>query len=127
MKKFVKYAISPLITIIILLIILGIKQMYPFGNNTICMIDMPIGYVPAYTQLWDIIHREGNIFYNFNLGAGSNIYGAIISNGFVSPINWLVAIFSRDNIAGAMSILLIIKMALMALTSYIFLIKYLKT
>ena len=119
-NKILEYMITPMITIGILLFIFLIKQIYPFGNNTICTVDMPVGYVPAYTQLWDILHNEGNIFYNFNLGAGSNIYGAIISNGFLSPINWIVGLFSRENIAGAMSVLIIIKMSLMALTSYIF-------
>lgn len=119
-EKILEYIATPLITLIILVFIFIVKQIYPFGNGTICTVDMPIGYVPAYTQLWDILHGEGNIFYNFNLGSGSNVYGALISNGLFSPINWIIGLFSRDNIAGAMSILLVIKMMLMALTSYIF-------
>lgn len=118
--KILEYMITPMTTILILLFIFLVKQIYPFGDYTICTVDMPIGYVPAYTQLWDILHGLGNIFYNFNLGAGSNIYGSIISNGFLCPVNWIVGLFSRENIAGSMSIILIIKMALMALTSYIF-------
>ncbi len=118
-KKILPYLIAPVIVVVMLLVIFLIKGIYPFGTRSIAIADMAQGYVPIYTHLWDVIHSGDSMLYNFNLGSGSNIYGSWVLNVLYSPIAWLVALTSRDNILGFFSIFLIIKTALMALTSFI--------
>ena len=52
--------------------------------------------------------------YNFNIGGGENAYVAIPK----SPINWLVALGKRENILMTGSWLVVLKFALLSITTY---------
>lgn len=114
------YVLSLFFTILILLIILFIKGIYPFGHNTIATGDMNQSYVTFYHFLYDIFHNGKNIFYNFELGMGSNIYGGFVSDGFFNPTSWLIVFSSRANILYNMTFIIIAKFIIVALFTTIF-------
>ena len=115
------YLISLIIPVIILLIVFIIKDLYPFGSETISNADMGQAYLPAYYNLWDLFHGNTDLFFNFNIGAGSNIYDLGSIYGFFDPTNWLIALTSRNNIPNFINYLLIIKISLISLSScYVF-------
>lgn len=118
-----KWFIPALIVFVLLMINYAIKGIAPFGDRYISYIDMEVGYVPVYYSIWDMFHGKGNIFYNFFLGMGSNVYGSLCMNAFYSPLNWIVAIVPRGAISAFLSWLLIIKLALMATTMLYFIRK----
>ena len=122
MKVF-KWFIPTIVVTFILLLNYAIKGIAPFGNNYISYIDMEIGYVPVYYSLWDVVHSGGSLFYNFFLGAGSNVYGSLVSNALYSPLTWIVCIVPRASISAFLSWFLIIKLSLMATTMYLFIRK----
>jgi uncharacterized membrane protein YfhO len=122
MKVF-KWFIPSLIVFVMLMINYACKGIAPFGDRYISYIDMEVGYVPVYYSLWDAVRGGGNFFYNFFLGAGSNVYGSLISNAFISPLTWLVVMVPRNAISAFLSFYLIIKLALMATTIYYFIRK----
>ncbi len=121
--KIFKWFIPALIVFVVLMINYACKGIAPFGNKYVSYIDMEVGYVPVYYSLWDAVRGGGNFFYNFFLGAGSNVYGSLISNAFISPLTWLVVIIPRSSISAFLSWYLIIKLALMATTMYYFIRK----
>lgn len=118
--KYLKFLIPSAIVIVLTLIIYAIKGIYPFGTLTVAHADMGQSYETFYHLLWDAIRNGKSILYSYVLGSGSNVFGGFLLDGFASPLAWIIALFKRENIKFAFSFLLIIKMALIALTTYIF-------
>ena len=119
-KKYGKFLIAPVIAIVITLVIYAIKGIYPFGGMTIAHADMGQSYETFYHLLWDILRGGKSLFYSYTLGSGSNVFGGVLLDGFASPLAWLIILFKRENIIYAFSYLLLIRIALIALTTYIF-------
>ena len=119
MKKYKKFLVSPLIVVGILLVIYATKGIYPFGSLTIANGDMGQSYMPFYYFLYDIIYNGKNILYDYTLGMGSNMYGGFIIDGLFNPSSYIILLNSRDNIPYMFSFVMIIKVAFVALTSFI--------
>lgn len=119
-KKYGKFLIAPIIAVAIILVIYAIKGIYPFGGMTIAHADMGQSYETFYHLLWDILRGGKSILYSYTLGSGSNVFGGVLLDGFASPLAWLIILFKRENIIYAFSYLLLIRIALIALTTYIF-------
>lgn len=125
-KKYGKFLIAPVIAVAIALLIYAVKGIYPFGGMTIAHADMGQSYETFYHLLWDILRGEKSLLYSYILGSGSNVFGGALLDGFASPLAWLIVLFKRENIIYAFSYLLLIRIALIALTTYIFLNKIYK-
>ena len=125
MKVF-KWFIPTLVVFVLLMINYAIKGIAPFGSKYISYIDMEVGYVPVFYSMWDMVRGGGNLFYNFFLGMGSNVYGSLVMNAMFSPLNWLVILVPRGAISAFLSWLLIIKLSLMATTMLYFIRKVFK-
>lgn len=117
--KYRKFLIAPLGVSFILLLLYAIKGIYPFGNMTIANADMGQSYMTFYHFLYDVIHNGKNIFYDYTLGMGSNMYGGFIIDGLFNPLAWIILLTNRENIANMFSFILILKVAFIALTSFI--------
>ena len=118
-SKILEYSLPAVISIAVILFAMIVKGIAPFGKNSIGYIDFNDGLVPAYTQLWDLFHGNGNVFVDWDLGAGGSVITSFVINSFLSPISWLISIFPREQIVYGISLLVIIKFALIATTSYI--------
>ena len=125
-KKYGKFLIAPVIAVAIALLIYAVKGIYPFGEMTIAHADMGQSYETFYHLLWDILRGGKSLLYSYTLGSGSNVFGGALLDGFASPLAWLIILFKRKNIIYAFSYLLLIRIALIALTTYIFLNKIYK-
>lgn len=118
-KKYRKFLIAPLSVTIILLIIYAIKGIFPFGRMTIANGDMGQSYMTFYHFLYDIFYNGKNIFYDYTLGMGSNMYGGFMIDGLLNPSAFLILLGSRESIPYMFSIILTVKIAFIALTSFI--------
>lgn len=116
-KRYKKYWLPPIIVMIILLIIYAIKGIHPFGNNTIANADMGQSYMTFFHYLYDILKNGANVFFDYNLGMGSNMLGGEVADGFLNPVIWIIAIFPRDFIPYTFSYILIIKLMLIAFSA----------
>ncbi len=114
------YVIPPALVAAIMMTVYAIKGFYPFGSATIIYGDMGQGFIPICYHLYDVIHHGKSLFWDPFLGTGSNIFGSEALSGMFSPVSWLVALPPRDNIPYFMSFLLVIRMALMAVSSVAF-------
>lgn len=117
-KSKLHYLIAPILVLITFGIIMMIKGVYPFGTNLVASLNMDDVYIPAYYKLYDVLHGNASIFYDYNLGGGTSILGTLISNGLLSPISWLVYFVSRGYIPHFMSFIVLIKLILISITSY---------
>ncbi len=114
-----EYSVPGLVACLIFLLAMIIKGIVPFGTKSLSIIDYNEGLVPAYTSLWDFLHGQTSFFATFELGAGVPMYASNIVNSFLSPISWLIGIFSRESVIFGVAFLLIVKFALMSTTAYI--------
>lgn len=120
-KKNLLYLLPPIIVCTILLIMFYFQGLYPFGDKTVIQVDADYQYIAILYKIWDIIHNNHNMFFDFLIGGSLNIYTSLIIQGSVfSPITWLVGIVSRNSIINFFNILVIIKISLISLTSYIY-------
>ena len=123
MKKYIKYIIPSIITFIILGIIYYFNGLYPFGSKPLVQVDADYLYIPVLYKIYDVLHGVGNIFYD-DIGLGNSLYASLIIQGSLfSPLNLLLYFIDRNNIIEFFGLFIIIKLCLVALTSYIYIDK----
>ena len=123
MKRKFKYLIPSLITLGILLIIFYCEKLYPFYNNSIVQVDADYQFIPVLYRIYDFLHGTQGIIYD-DIGLGNNIYISMIIQGSIfSPLSLLLYFTERDNIVIFFNIIVIVKMCLLSLTTYIYINK----
>ena len=126
MKKKIKFIIPSIITLIILLIIFYFQGLYPFDNNSIVQVDADYQFIPVLYRIYDFLHGNGNIIYD-DIGLGNNIYISMIIQGSIfSPLSLLLYFTDRGNIVNYFNIIVIVKICLLSLTTFIFINKKFK-
>ena len=114
-------AVSPALTVIVLIcIVYLIKGIYPFGTATIDYYDMSQQMVAFYYHLFDAIHSDKSVFFDWYTALGTNMI-QISSVSSLSPLNIFFLFVPREGMFRSLSVFLMLKMALMALFMYIFL------
>ena len=113
----IDYFIAPFIVTVILLVIYGIKGVYPFGPNTIAYYDMPTNTVTGFTHFWDLLHGKIGLFTSWYIPMGISSYAL---NGFLVPVNYFFLFISRDSILYSMSFFLIFVMSLCSVTMSVY-------
>lgn len=126
MKKKLKFIVPSMITLAILSIIFCFQELYPFGGNSIVQVDADFQFIPVLYRIYDFLHGSGNIIYD-DIGNGNNIYISMIIQGSIfSPVSLLLYFTSRANIINFYNIIVIVKLCLISLTTYIYINKAFK-
>lgn len=119
MKK-IRFIIPIIVCLIILLVMFYIDGLYPFGNNSLVQVDADYQFIPILYRIYDFIHGNGSIIYD-DIGFGNNIFISMVIQGSIfSPLSLLLFFTSRDNIVNYFNIIVMIKICLISLTSYIY-------
>ena len=119
MKK-IRFILPSVITLLILFIIFDFNNLYPFDNNSIVKVDADYQFIPILYHIYDFLHGDVGIIYN-DIGLGNNIYISMIIQGSIfSPLSMLLYFTDRENIVNYFNIIVIVKMCLLSLTSYIY-------
>ena len=122
MKK-IRFMFPILVSIVIMLIIFWYEGLYPFGDGTLIQVDADYQYVPILYRIYDFLHGNAGIIYD-DIGMGNNIYVSMIIQGSIfSPLSLLLYFTSRDNIVNYFNIIVMIKICLLSLTSYIYIVR----
>jgi len=126
MRKKLRFIVPSLITLGILLVLFYYQGLYPFSDNSIVQVDADYQFIPVLYRIYDFLHGNGNIIYD-DIGLGNNIYiSMVIQGSLFSPLSLLLYFTSRTNIPCFFNILVIIKMCLISLTTYIYINKSFK-
>lgn len=122
-KKVLLYLFPGLITILVMLIVLAAKGIWPFGSNRIDLFDNMQQVAPLYAHLWDAMHGKADIWFDWYTGLGTNVSMSISAFSMISPFNILLYLCPRDYILEFISILTIVKTFVMAVAMYAFINK----
>ena len=99
-----------------------IKGMYPFGSGSIMMTDMYSQYVPLLYRFYDVVSGQKNLFVDFRLSGGANMYVDTI-NEVLNPFNYVLFLFGRDMIYKAVNVVLLCYVTAAAVSANYFLLK----
>lgn len=88
-------------------------KVYPFDENY-CLLYSDLGqqYYPQLVHLYDIIHSGKDIFYSWSSALGYSFLGNF--GNVASPFNLIILLFKRDNIAFAITVIVLIKLMVIA-------------
>ena len=116
-KSFVKenrfIVLSGLVALAAILLFYIIKQITPFGNNTLYASDLYHQYGPLFSELRDRLESGESLLYSWNTGLGSPFIGNFF-NYLSSPFGLVVTLYSARGIADAISIIVACKVSLSA-------------
>lgn len=105
--------------ILILLAVMAICGIIPFGNKTTLVWDSLLQHKDYYGYLWDVFHGKASIEYSAEKSLGGRMIGLI---GFYisSPLNIFLIFFSKVNIPYFMVFIILLRIGLCSVTGYIY-------
>lgn len=91
------------------------NQVYPFGDHGVLIIDSLHQYLPFFTEFHEKLVNSESLLYSFGGGLGFNFW-ATFAYYLASPLNFLVALFPKENMMDVMALLIVLKIGLCGLT-----------
>lgn len=113
------YFIPSVFTALIVMLIYRKYGLYPFGGGSVSWCDMNQQSIPLLMDLKDILDGKESIFFNMKNAGGMNFYGVFFFF-LSSPINLLVKFVDKQDMILFVNILVVLKLALSALTANIY-------
>ncbi|HOO27819.1 MAG TPA: YfhO family protein, partial [Lachnospiraceae bacterium] len=123
MKEKIKYILPVLLTMVLGSIVLAVKKMFPFGNDTIDYYDMAQQIAAFYYHVYDMLHGEKAFFFDWYTALGVNMAMSTSGCSNLSPFNLFFLFVPRDMLLESLSIFNLLKMMCMTFTMYLFLHK----
>lgn len=118
--KLRSYALPPFITCVGMILIMIIKQIYPFGSMGLGYNDNMHQVVPMYSLIWDVLHGRASSVYSLQIGMGTDLTVMRSTYSLLSPFNLLLLLTPRSYILGFISVMTIVKMSCMSVAMYFF-------
>ncbi len=99
----------------IMLLIHILRGIYPFGNETVLVLDLNAQYVYFYEALRDVVWGDNSLLYSFSRALGGEFLG-MYAYYLASPLSWLVVLFPDGCIQEALLLIFLLKTGLCGLT-----------
>lgn len=88
---------------------------YPFGGESVLVLDLNAQYVYFFGALRRVLYGDASLFYSFSRALGGEFLG-IFAYYLASPLSLLVALFPADNILDALLVIFTLKCGLCSVT-----------
>lgn len=118
LKKIRPYAVPGIITGLVMIVILILKGIWPFGSSRIDYFDNMQQVAPLYAHLWDFMHGKASIWFDLYTGLGTNVSMSISAFSMITPFNLLLYFVPRSYILESISIITLVKMIFMSVAMY---------
>lgn len=112
--------LSLLIPSMVMLALFVVNRIYPFGDRSFLFSDMYHQYMPFFSELLHKIRGGENLSFSFNVGIGSNFL-ALFVYYLASPFHIFSLLVPESHLMEFMSYLIVLKVGLAGLTSYLYL------
>lgn len=113
------------LSVIVSISILVINHVTPFGNQNLLVGDMGAQYSPFFTYFRHILTTGQFTGFSFSGGIGENIF-PLLAYYLLNPFNLIVLLFPANQIPIAITWMLVVKIAAMAMTMSFFLGRHFK-
>lgn len=114
------YALSFVVPFFVILFAFASNGIYPFGDVSVMMYDMPVQYAQFFGWLSNVINGDASLLYSADAGMGCGTY-AQYTYYLSSPLNALVAFYDPSQVPYFFSFLFLVKIPLAAVTCLVFL------
>ena len=118
LKKIRPYAVPGIITGLVMIVILILKGIWPFGSSRIDYFDNMQQVAPLYAHLWDFMHGKASIWFDWYTGLGTNVSMSISAFSMITPFNLLLYFVPRSYILESISIITLVKKIFMSDAMY---------
>ncbi len=126
-RTILQYSLPAILTLLVLSTVLGVKQIFPFGSNTIDYYDMGQQVAAYYYHVYDVLHGEKSLFYDWYSALGASMMMNVSGFASISLSSLFLYFFHRDMILEAFSVFTVVKMMCMSVAMYFFLDRRIKT
>ena len=114
------YALSFVIPFFVVLAAFWLNGIYPFGDTSVMMYDMPVQYAQFFGWLSNVLSGDGNLWYSANAGLGTGTL-AQFTYYLSSPLNLLAAFWAPEDMPYFFSMLYLIKIPLCSVAALVYL------
>ena len=114
------YALSFVVPFFVILFAFASNGVYPFGDVSVMMYDMPVQYAQFFGWLSNVINGDASLLYSADAGMGCGTY-AQYTYYLSSPLSALVAFCDPSQVPYFFSFLFLVKIPLAAVTCLVFL------
>ncbi len=104
-----------IVPMFIMLLAYASRNVFPFGEESVLVLDLNGQYVYYFEALRDIITDGGSLLYSFRRALGGEFLG-IIGYYLASPLSIIVALFPADMITEALLCIFLLKVGISGLT-----------
>ncbi len=118
-----KYIAPSLVTMVLFLMVLFSKDIYPFGDETIDYYDMAQQIAAFYYHVYDALHGDKAFFFDWYSALGTNMAMSTSGCSNISIFNLFFLFIERESLLKSLSIFNMIKMMCMSGTMFFFLHK----
>ena len=106
--------------IAIVLVLMAVLRVYPFGDNTFLIWDMDWQYSSFFAHLHDILHGNASPWYSFSRAIGGDMVG-VLAYYLISPFNLLFYFFDAEHIYAGIAFVLLLKIGCTGWTMHYYL------
>ena len=103
------------IPVIVMYLIYLAREIHPFGDGSVLVLDLNGQYVYFFEALREAILGDGSLLYSFSRALGGEFVG-IYAYYLASPLSYLVALFPQDRMLEALLTIILLKTGLCGLT-----------
>lgn len=92
----------------VLLAAFAIRGIYPFGDVSVMLYDMPVQYAEYFGWLIQVMHGQGNLLYSNAAGLGGGMF-SLFTYYLSSPFNLIAFFFTPETVPQLFSVLYLVK------------------
>lgn len=104
----------------VLLAAFAIRGIYPFGDVSVMLYDMPVQYAEYFGWLIQVLHGQGNLLYSNAAGLGGGMF-SLFTYYLSSPFNLIAFFFTPETVPQLFSILYLVKIPACAVSCLVLL------
>ena len=97
----------------VLLAAFAMQGIYPFGDVSVMLYDMPVQYAEYFGWLIQVLHGQGNLLYSNAAGLGGGMF-SLFTYYLSSPFNLIVFFFTPETVPQLFSVLYLVKIPVCA-------------
>lgn len=92
----------------VLLAAFAMRGIYPFGDMSVMLYDMPVQYAEYFGWLIQVLHGQGNLLYSNAAGLGGGMF-SLFTYYLSSPFNLIAFFFTPETVPQLFSVLYLVK------------------
>ena len=122
-KRWPTYLLAFALPMLIMFLIYGAMEVYPFGKGSVLVLDLNGQYVYFFEELRNKILNGGSLMYSWGRALGGEFMG-IFAYYIASPFSFLVALFPQENITEALLVIFLLKVGSCSFTMSVYLDRF---